>query len=237
LRVKENVLRMKKSLLLCSLAILVIFVLSCGHPMSLQSITVSPATSTVTGYGLTPPVGAQAQYVAYGHFINPVKMVDISSQVTWSSLFTDVATVSNSPQADPGMVTAGVSCGTTIITATAGKGVIGPGDANEILTGTGTFIVSAPNAPSCGGLTPSLAVIFGGTGSGTVTGSGFNCTSTGGVTSGICALSFASGTAVALVATPATGSSFGAWSGCTTTNSQTCQVSLTSSAVVTATFN
>jgi hypothetical protein len=70
-----------------------------------------------------------------------------------------------------------------------------------------------------------------------VAGSGFNCTSTGGIASGICTLSFASGEQAALIATPATGSSFGTWAGCTTTNSQTCQVSLTSSAVVTATFN
>ncbi len=81
------------------------------------------------------------------------------------------------------------------------------------------------------GTTYALNVTTGGTGGGTVTSSvgGINCGST-------CSATLASGTAVTLTATPASGSTFAGWSGaCTGTG--TCLVTLTANQSVTATFN
>jgi len=78
--------------------------------------------------------------------------------------------------------------------------------------------------------TYSLNVSKTGSGSGTVTSSpaGINCGST-------CSASFASGTRINLTVTPASGSSFGGWSGdCSGTGA--CAVSMTSARNVTATF-
>ncbi|MCK7533088.1 MAG: hypothetical protein MZV63_19660 [Marinilabiliales bacterium] len=65
-------------------------------------------------------------------------------------------------------------------------------------------------------------------GSGTVSGASINCGAT-------CSASFDSGTAVTLTASPASGSTFGGWSGaCTGTG--TCTVTMTAARSVTATF-
>jgi len=77
----------------------------------------------------------------------------------------------------------------------------------------------------------SLNVTRSGAGTGTVSSnpSGINCGST-------CSASYASGTTVTLSASPASGSTFGGWSGaCTGTGS--CIVSMTAARSVTATFN
>lgn len=130
---------MKKAILLCSLAILVVFALSCGHPMTLESITVTPSNATVCPPSATAPV----QYTAYGNFIHPTKTVDITTEVTWTSSLPAVGVVG----AHTGVVTsANDYFGLTNITATAAKGVIGPGDANEIVVGQATFTVQAPNS-------------------------------------------------------------------------------------------
>jgi hypothetical protein len=130
---------MKKALLLCSLAILVVFVLSCGHPMTLESITVAPSTATVCPISATAPV----QYTAYGTFIHPSQTVDITTEVTWTSSIPAVGIVG----LHTGVVTsADQYYGVTNITATAGKGIIGPGNADEIVVGQSTFTVQTPNS-------------------------------------------------------------------------------------------
>jgi hypothetical protein len=235
LRVKESVLHMKpmyKALTFCSLAMLV-FALSCGHPMTLESITILPTSDTVTGTG---PALANfpVKFTAYGHFISPTEQVDISNDVTWTSDVPLIATVDST-----GVVTAtgNGSCGTVLITATAHKGVVGPGTAQVIVIGTATFTVNDTSNPNCGGTAlPTLAVIESGTGTGNVVSSpvGINCTSN----SGVCSASFAAGTLVTLTATPTGTSTFGAWSSnCTVTGANTCQVSVGSSLAVTAAFN
>jgi uncharacterized protein (DUF2141 family) len=77
----------------------------------------------------------------------------------------------------------------------------------------------------------SLSVSKAGSGSGTVTSNpaGINCGST-------CSADYTSGTSVTLTANPASGSTFGGWSGpCSGTG--TCTVSMTQARSVTATFN
>ncbi len=77
----------------------------------------------------------------------------------------------------------------------------------------------------------AVSVILAGSGQGTVTSSpaGLNCGNT-------CSASFDNGTNLTLTAAPATGSTFGGWSGaCTGTG--TCSISVTAASSVTATFN
>jgi aryl-phospho-beta-D-glucosidase BglC (GH1 family) len=78
----------------------------------------------------------------------------------------------------------------------------------------------------------ALSVTKAGSGSGTVTSSptGINCGST-------CSASYNSGTSVTLMASAATGSSFGGWSGACTGTATSCTVSMTAARSVTATFN
>ena len=86
---------------------------------------------------------------------------------------------------------------------------------------TATFTANPPP-------THTLTVALAGSGSGRVSGGGLSCPST-------CSKSFASGTAVTLTASPATGSSFSGWSGaCTGTGA--CAVTMNSDQSVTATF-
>ena len=77
---------------------------------------------------------------------------------------------------------------------------------------------------------PKLSVTLAGNGSGSVTSnpSGINCGST-------CSANFSSGTAVTLTASPASGSTFGGWSGACSGTS-TCSVTMSANHNVTATF-
>ncbi|MBK6790656.1 MAG: hypothetical protein IPG77_24365 [Betaproteobacteria bacterium] len=79
--------------------------------------------------------------------------------------------------------------------------------------------------------TRTLTVTKAGTGSGTVTSSpsGINCGTT-------CSASFALNTSVTLTAAPASGSTFGGWSGACTGTTSTCVVSMSTARTVTATF-
>ena len=130
---------MKNAGLVCLLGILV-FSLSCGHPTTMVSMSISPAASTVLGIGDIIPI----QYTAYGTFIHPSETRDVTSEVTWSSSVPLVATVNK------GLVTpAGFACGGTIITATAGKSVIGTGSSHGVITAQATFTVADPSVTGC----------------------------------------------------------------------------------------
>jgi len=80
-------------------------------------------------------------------------------------------------------------------------------------------------------MSDTLTVTLSGTGSGTVTSNpgGINCGRT-------CSAGFASGTAVTLTATPATGSTFAGWSGACS-GATSCHVTITSNTLVMATFS
>src|SRR5882757_1868307 len=95
----------------------------------LNSITVSPSPATV-------PQGSTVQFTAIGNFTfaaGGTSDLDVSSQVTWASSNTAIATIDNT-----GNATA-VATGTTTITATSCDGVT---------VGTATLTVGAPAATS-----------------------------------------------------------------------------------------
>jgi hypothetical protein len=90
---------------------------------------------------------------------------------------------------------------------------------------------AAYGGSSCGGTSHTLSVSKAGSGSGTVTSSpaGISCGTS-------CSAVFAAGTSATLTAAPASGSTFGGWSGaCTGTGS--CTETLDADRAVTATFN
>ncbi len=113
--------------------------------MTLLSITVSPTTQTVTGSG-SALANFPTKFTAYGNFIHPKEMVDISNQVTWTTSVPLVATVDSSGHVS---ATGNGSCGTVLVTATANKGLVGPGTSDVIVTGTATFIVNDTSNPNC----------------------------------------------------------------------------------------
>jgi hypothetical protein len=133
---------MKKVGLACLLGILLV-ALSCGHPTAMVSMSVTPATAGIVGLGAVLPY----QYTAYGNFIHPTETRDISNQVTWTSNTPWVATVNSSGVVTP----TGGACGGTIITATAGKALVGGGntDSQSVMTATATFTVYAVATPGC----------------------------------------------------------------------------------------
>ena len=82
----------------------------------------------------------------------------------------------------------------------------------------------------------ALTVMKAGTGSGAVTSSETHPKIDCEATCGAAAASYDSGTAVTLTAAPATGSTFGGWSGCDTVSGSTCTVTMGADRSVTATF-
>jgi len=131
---------MRKTCWVLLLAVMLLFPLSCGHPTTMVSLTVSPAATGVVGVG----GGGQVQFTATGQFVHPIETRDVTNQVAWSSAIHDVVTVNQQ-----GVATSGVVCGVSTITATAGEPLIGQVGPGAIVTGTASFTVANPNNPSC----------------------------------------------------------------------------------------
>jgi len=178
-------------------------------------LTVGPAV--LASLNVTPKnqqivVGSTLQFTATGTLTDGT-IQDFTKTVTWSSLKPTVATISNT---DPtqGLATAVSTVNSpTVITATQGN----------ISDLTQLGVIAAP--------TFVLTITEAGSGAGTVISSpaGINCPAQ-------CTASYASGTPVTLIATPATGSSFAGWSGACTNTTGTCAVTMTQAQNVTATF-
>jgi hypothetical protein len=191
---------------------------SAGH--SPYSPEACGAASTPT---VTPPSGRQFTLT-----------INLTKHITTGG--TGNGTVTSNP--------AGINCGSTcsatfnsgavvILTATPASGSIFAGWSGTGCT-SGSITLNA-NATCTATFTPQSAPLFtlavsnAGTGTGTVTSSpaGLNCGST-------CSASFNGGMVVALVATPAAGSTFTGWSGSGCTSGS---ITLTSSTNCTATFS
>jgi hypothetical protein len=146
----------------------------------------------------------------------------------------------------PSTCSANYASGTTVtLTASAGSGSTFAGWTGADCGGN-TCTVTMNSAQSVTATfnttaNPTLTVVLAGTGTGSVSftsSSTYTCSDTTGVVTGTCSASFPSGTVVNVSEIPGTGSVFAGWSGggCSGTGS-TCNVTLTASMTVTATFN
>lgn len=126
----------------CAVSVLMLsaLLIGCGHPTQLVEMSINPTTATVVGRG----VQGKVQFTAYGRFIHPDETRDITKQVAWTTSIPAVATVDAN-----GLVTSGVACGTTTITATASRELQGVGSDNNIRAAIATFVVADPNDPVC----------------------------------------------------------------------------------------
>jgi len=179
---------------------------SCMHERKLVSITVQPPAATF----LTPDPGGQIVFTALGNYIHPPDTRDITDRVTWA---TDVPGLI---QINGGVVSPLVGCGIADISASLR-------DKGNLVIGYATVTVNDPTNPDCPGGSPTkgvLTVALTGSGTGTVTSSpgGINCPAAA------CGAQFNAGDTVVLTATPNTGSTFGGWTGCGSTNGTTCSV-------------
>lgn len=120
---------------------------SCGHSQQLVSIQIQPATET---FGLpTTPVsedaGLQVQLRALGTYVHPPVTKDITNEVTWASNDTQMLTVNSA-----GILTAtGLSCGSTLISATSNTNADAGGvsSSGAIVTGYMTGNVTCFTGP------------------------------------------------------------------------------------------
>lgn len=209
--------------------------LSCGRSQELVSIAIQPSVETF-GSSTTPVIdnmGAQVQLRALGTYIHPPVTKDITSQVTWLSNTTQMFTVSST-----GLLTAtGLSCGGTLVSATANTNTSpgGISSSGAIVTGYMTANVVCFTGTGGGTGDPALTLTFQGTGTGTVTSNplGLSCASPGPCVT----QAFASGTTVTLTATPTGTSTTGTWPSCPSSAANTCTVDLSGNTTVTVAFN
>src|SRR5206468_4123050 len=217
--------------------------INCG-----ASCTASFASGTVVVLTATP--GASSVFLGWnggGCTGTGPCTVTMSAATTVTAIFTPTFTLTVSPSGNgtvtsiPGDVNCGASCtarfasGTVVaLTATPGASSVFMGWSGGGCTGTGpcTVTVSAATTVTAT-FTPifSLTVGRSGEGTGTVTGipGDINC-------GAACTASLASGTVVALAATPSASSVFAGWSGGGCTGTGPCTVTMSAAATVTATF-
>jgi hypothetical protein len=200
---------------------------SCGHDQKLVGLTISPASPGFTF--LTPTAGATGQYTATATYIHPPATKDVTNQAVWA-VDDNVVSISG------GLVTTSGGCGSADISATMPEGT---GGASNIVIAYSFVTVQDKNDPNCPGGSATngqLVVTLAGSGTGTVLSQpgGIDCPTT------TCGAEFpTTDSPVTLIANPATGSSFGGWSGCSVgTVPNQCSATLvgSSSVNVTATF-
>jgi len=216
-------------ILVLLLAGAIVMLPSCGREQQLVSIDIQPGVETFgsTNIPVLLDAGLTVQLRALGNYIHPPVTKDITNQATWASNTPGLATVSST-----GLVTAtGLDCGNALVSATVKTNTSAGNISSTGAIVTGTMTVNVVCFTATGG-GPTLTVDFAGPGSGTVTSvpAGINCTTT-------CTASFASGTPIALTATPGTGFTFGGWVTCPSMSGTTCNLTLNTGTTVTALFN
>jgi hypothetical protein len=194
---------------------------SCGFNQHLVSIQISPPSGT---FGAVDPT-IYFNFQAMGTYIHPPTTKDITTLVTWRSDNPQVAQVSSA-----GVVSPNLNCGVAQISASFQDG------SNDVVSNSSNITVDGPVSSGCtpAGPQPILTVSFAGIGTGTVTGN-VSCS-----TPGSCSDQFSSGSTVVMTASPTGASTFGGWSGCSSTsgtNASVCTVLLENNLTVTATFN
>ncbi|HEU4384319.1 MAG TPA: hypothetical protein VFR85_12580 [Anaeromyxobacteraceae bacterium] len=221
--------------------------ISCGATCSASLVSGTPVTLTAS-----PDVGsAFGGWVGCETATGPTCNVTMNASRTVTATFNPVMYTLNVVKSGTGTgtvtsggaINCGATCSTTLAYGTAVTLTASPDVGSTFgvwvgcdtalgptcnLTMTGDRIVTATFIP----VVYALTVAKGGTGTGTVTGGGgaISCGAT-------CNASFDSGTPVALTATPDATSTFGSWAGCDSVSGATCNVTMTASRTVTATFN
>lgn len=194
--------------------------LSCGTDRKLAQIIIQPPAATF----LDPSPGPAnvIVYTALGEFIHPPLTKDITGRVTWKT-DTPGLLVINGGQVSP-----------------FGGGACGIGDISAELLDHGNLVISYATAtvndatnPICPGGSVSHGVV-----TVAITGSGTVASSPAGITCpGACGSQFNVNDIIVLSAAPATGHTFGSWSGCPSVNGTNCTITVPKGSVnVTATF-
>jgi hypothetical protein len=196
---------------------------SCARNQQLVGITVSPSTFTF----LSPDPTLQASFSAVGTYIHPAENKDITSIVTWGNNIPQLISLTGGAVSPTG-----AGCGVANISASYDKGT---GPSGNLVSGGATVTVNNPLISSCPGGTaaPVLAVtIVNKTSTGDIVTSspaGINCPAT------TCGAPFSAGSVVGLTASPA--ANFISWGApCAGSTALTCDVVLSVSTTVTATF-
>jgi Divergent InlB B-repeat domain len=197
---------------------------SCGFNQHLVSINIPESGGT---FGAADP-SLFFDFKAYGTYIHPPATKDITNLVTWTSDNPQVVQVSSAGVVSP---STDLGCGVADISASFYD------SPNEVVSNSVAVTVDGPASSGCtpAGSQPTLTISFAGNGTGTVSGPAISCS-----TPSSCSDQFATGTTLALTASPTGSSTFGGWSGCNSTsgsNASVCTILLENSLTVTATFN
>jgi hypothetical protein len=202
---------------------------SCARNQQLEGIAISP--SAFTYFSPAAPNAPQnaIPLTAYGAYIHPAQTKIITSEVTWASDETIVANVTSG-----GQLTAGTSCGVANISASVYTDAGNPN--GNVVVGYMSVTVEGPPSEGCpsGTATQNLSVdVTNGAADGTIasTPAGIDCGAT-------CSATFPTASTVSLTATPNQGQQFLGWaSGCTSSSGNTCNVTMNSDVIVSASFN
>ncbi|MBF0488206.1 MAG: DUF1566 domain-containing protein [Nitrospirae bacterium] len=169
------------------------------------------------------------------YYFWPVRTLTYTLDVSKSGTGTGTITSSPSGISCGATCSASIASGTSVkLTATAASGsTFTSWSGCDSSSGSQCTVAMSAAKSVTATFTKSYAVSVSksGTGTGTITSSpaGISCGST-------CSASYTSGTGVYLTATAASGSTFSGYTGCDTTNSNGCYVSMSSAKSVTATF-
>ena len=112
---------------------------SCGRDQQLESISITPSSVTF----LSPGTTITFQLKAYGSYIHPPETKDITSQVTWQSLSTDLVQLTAA-----GVISTSQSghCGITTVNASAPNS---GGPSGNVVVGSATATVVDTTNPVC----------------------------------------------------------------------------------------
>jgi uncharacterized repeat protein (TIGR02543 family) len=227
-------MKMKRSYIGLALSALVVVgavlsLPSCGNQKKLVNLDVQPGLATYPS-----PDSSPVDFSAIGTFIHPPSTQNLTTTVTWSTDVPDLLAL------NVGGVAGAVApqnggCGIAQVIATAKEGT---GVSANIVIGRATVTVQNITDPRCPGGSSSQAVVtvtlVGPTGAGSVTSvpAGINCPI------GACGAQFTVGTTMAFTATPASGHTFGGWTGACSTTATACSILVPAAGTnATATFN
>ena len=114
-----------------------LFLPSCGHDQTLQSITLTPSGFIIEG------VGAQGQFTALGTYIHPPATKDITNQVVWRIDVAHLATITQT-----GLLTGINVCGSGNVSATHYSNPANPSQ-SSLIVGFATVTGVDDGTPKC----------------------------------------------------------------------------------------